>query len=698
MEYPLSQLDLRFAVRIPPLSKRAGCFLDVQHQDERALERGMAFDSLGRSELSSCSFAASAPAAEARIAFQKVYCLPHFFERRKKIRVIVFLEKLLVRESMLQLSSKVRHNEQLLLACGEFSLKDMVASKAEPFTVALDMQETPEAKHWLRTTDDAKRGVDVLVTFTERTSARMIASIHFMGRDMPSKSFVLSKRRSLTRSFRKFLSTADTPYESTDEYGGSALGGRNWEQENALSLVVQRPLQSDVWESVLRSAPISADSKGGADFGPLTLSRHQLNGGEDGRTIRIELQRLSLGEGFVRVAYAETTLRRLLDLGRSRRLVLVSIADGKLQPCGELELVSVSLSPSPSFLEFHRSESVIIDTTVAIDFTASNLDPSIAQSLHNSSARVSLTGSGTNGDEGTLNPYERCLCQVYELLSPYSASGMSMFGFGARIPPLWGTSHCFSLSPGGAYTAASMCGGGKQGQPFTDLTCTDREKVLYAYRRAAHQVAFAGPTLFAHFIRMLRIRSEKFVAERIPAYTFAIILTDGVMKDLVETVSELIQLSSLGCSVVIMGVGSSNFAPLEALVRNISGAGGYQNALVRNMVQFVDAGTLRTESDILRLQSAIGRLPHEFMEFMRTENVDPAAANRTWSRADLSASFRNIGIVPSPEQMSAVSAESYRNVAIEEHVRMLVNSSTRIQEPSGEVLARRPAVSSRDDS
>ena len=67
-----------------------------------------------------------------------------------------------------------------------------------------------------------------------------------------------------------------------------------------------------------------------------------------------------------------------------------------------------------------------------------------------------------------------------------------------------------------------------------------------------------------------------------------LLLTDGIINDMNETIRLIVQLSELPCSIIIVGVGNADFSQMEAL----DGDGGILaddrgTKCSRDIVQFV---------------------------------------------------------------------------------------------------------------
>ena len=55
------------------------------------------------------------------------------------------------------------------------------------------------------------------------------------------------------------------------------------------------------------------------------------------------------------------------------------------------------------------------------------------------------------------------------------------------------------------------------------------------------------------------------ISEFNQVYNICLILTDGVINDMNETIAEIVQASDQPLSIIIIGVGNANFGQMEAL-------------------------------------------------------------------------------------------------------------------------------------
>ncbi|KZV46470.1 protein BONZAI 1 [Dorcoceras hygrometricum] len=232
---------------------------------------------------------------------------------------------------------------------------------------------------------------------------------------------------------------------------------------------------------------------------------------------------------------------------------------------------------------------------VAIDFTASNGNPRLPDSLH------------YIDPSGRPNAYQRAISEVGGVLQFYdSDKKFPAWGFGAR--PIDGpVSHCFNLNGSSHHCEVEGIHG-----------------IMTAYTSALFNVSLAGPTLFGHVVtRAAQIASES-VANSEKKYFILLIITDGVITDLQETKDALVMASDLPLSILIVGVGGADFKEMEILdadkgERLESSSGRVAS---RDIVQFVPFRDIQG-GEISVTQSLLAELPTQFLKYMRARGITP---------------------------------------------------------------------------
>ncbi|XP_057439433.1 protein BONZAI 3 [Lotus japonicus] len=233
---------------------------------------------------------------------------------------------------------------------------------------------------------------------------------------------------------------------------------------------------------------------------------------------------------------------------------------------------------------------------VAVDFTASNGNPQHSNSLH----YIDVSGR--------LNSYQKAIMEVGEVIQFYdSDKQFPAWGFGGHVPG-GGVSHCFNLN--GSSGSSEVVG---------------VEGVMHAYATALRSVTLSGPTLFGPVINMAsQMAAESLSTHNSTNYYVLLIITDGVVTDLQETVNSLVKASDLPLSILIVGVGNADFTNMEVLDadngRRLESSTG--RVATRDIVQFVPMREVQS-GQISVVQALLEELPGQFLTFMRCRDIKP---------------------------------------------------------------------------
>ncbi|KAM9520183.1 copine-5 [Guaruba guarouba] len=267
---------------------------------------------------------------------------------------------------------------------------------------------------------------------------------------------------------------------------------------------------------------------------------------------------------------------------------------------GTVTLLSFSVQSDPSFLDYIRGGTQL-NFTVAIDFTASNGNPSQPTSLHYLSPYQ-------------LNAYTMALRAVGEIIQDYDSDKMfPALGFGAKIPPDGRVSHEFPLN-GDAENPA----------------CSGIEGVLEAYHRSLRRVQLYGPTNFAPVVNHVA-RAAAAVLDG-SQYFVLLIITDGVISDMAQTKEAIVNAAALPMSIIIVGVGQAEFDAMVELDGDDIRVSSRGRVAERDIVQFVPfrehvaagGGAVRSMARLAR--AVLAEVPPQLLSYMKAKGISPRPA------------------------------------------------------------------------
>ncbi|KAJ8374173.1 hypothetical protein SKAU_G00047530 [Synaphobranchus kaupii] len=267
---------------------------------------------------------------------------------------------------------------------------------------------------------------------------------------------------------------------------------------------------------------------------------------------------------------------------------------------GTVTLLSFLVETEVTFLDYLKGGTQI-NFTVAIDFTASNGNPSQPMSLHYMNPYQ-------------LNAYGMALKAVGEIIQDYDTDKMfPALGFGAKLPPDGRVSHEFALN-------------GNPQNPY----CAGIDGVMEAYYQSLKSVHLYGPTNFSPVINHVA-RYAASIKDG-SQYFILLIITDGVISDMAQTKEAVVNAACLPMSIIIVGVGPAEFDAMEELDGDEVRISSRGRLAERDIVQFVPFRDYvdRTGNHVLSMarlaKDVLAEIPDQFLSYMRTRGFKPQPA------------------------------------------------------------------------
>ena len=152
--------------------------------------------------------------------------------------------------------------------------------------------------------------------------------------------------------------------------------------------------------------------------------------------------------------------------------------------------------------------------------------------------------------------------------------------------------------------------------------------VIKTYRQTLPQIRLAGPTFFAPLLENFYGMVKQTAAQEM-CYQILLILTDGVIHDMPQTKWQLVRLSQLPVSVIIIGVGDAEFDAMEEL----DGDGGLLkddngNACQRDIVQFVALNESLSKGDLA--EQVLKEVPEQVCSYMEHVGFKPVSLEQNY--------------------------------------------------------------------
>ncbi|XP_026561798.1 copine-3 isoform X2 [Pseudonaja textilis] len=334
---------------------------------------------------------------------------------------------------------------------------------------------------------------------------------------------------------------------------------------------------------------------------PFKISLNSLCYGDMDKAIKVECYDYDNDGSHDLIGTFQATMSKLKEASRHSPMEFECINEKKRQKkksyknSGIVSFKHCEVITECTFLDYIMG-GCQLNFTVGIDFTGSNGDPRSSDSLH----YISPNG---------VNEYLSAIWSVGMVIQDYDADKMfPAFGFGAQIPPSWQVSHEFPLNF-------------NPSNPF----CNGVQGIVDAYRVCLPQIRLYGPTNFSpiinHVARFAAAASQQRTASQ---YFILLIITDGVITDLDETRSAIVNASKLPMSIIIVGVGGADFSAMEFLdsdsgaLRSRSG-----EAAIRDIVQFVPFRQFHKAPKEALAQSVLAEVPQQVVSYFSMYKLQP---------------------------------------------------------------------------
>jgi len=268
----------------------------------------------------------------------------------------------------------------------------------------------------------------------------------------------------------------------------------------------------------------------------------------------------------------------------------------KKSKTGTLVISNFSIGPNITFVDYLRGGTQL-NIMVAIDFTGSNGNPSRSDSLHYKSM-------------DPPNQYYQAISSVCPIVLKYDFDQLvPLYGFGAQV--LWSdsreVSHCFPLSQKGNEEVKGT------------------EGILDTYYQALDGLNLSGPTNFAPIIRHVSNKCREIQREESDQYMILLILTDGEITDMADTIHEIVNADTLPLSIIIVGVGNADFEKMERLDGDHGALKSRGQVSKRDLVQFVPFKDFKHDPEMLA-KHVLAEVPDQVVQYMELVNRKPMVA------------------------------------------------------------------------
>ena len=218
-------------------------------------------------------------------------------------------------------------------------------------------------------------------------------------------------------------------------------------------------------------------------------------------------------------------------------------------------VISIETFDSQRFLDYIQS-GLEICLVIGIDYTVSNKEPSNPDSLHYMNFNQQ-------------SQYEKAIRACASIVGHYDSDQLfPVFGFGGNPNNGQEVSHCFPINFSNNPNIYGV------------------EGILDVYKKSIGNIGFSSPTFFTPLIETTVKQIQLDLSNGITNYYILMIITDGIINDIQNTIDIIVYASKLPLSIIIIGVGNANFDSM--------------NELDGDNKPLVDSNKLRTHRDIVQ--------------------------------------------------------------------------------------------------
>eukprot|EP00357_Protocruzia_adherens_P001906 CAMPEP_0115012566 /NCGR_PEP_ID=MMETSP0216-20121206/24822_1 /TAXON_ID=223996 /ORGANISM="Protocruzia adherens, Strain Boccale" /LENGTH=531 /DNA_ID=CAMNT_0002381665 /DNA_START=35 /DNA_END=1630 /DNA_ORIENTATION=+ len=330
------------------------------------------------------------------------------------------------------------------------------------------------------------------------------------------------------------------------------------------------------------------------------ISRTKLCNNDPQRPLVLEVFHYNTNGNHIRLGEYGFTITDITEHGLKHFSIVDSMKtkkDGSYKNSGVLNLSELEIEIRHTFIDYLKG-GLDINLVCAVDFTASNGEPQLVNSLHHVRSAE---------DPNRFNEYQKALQAVGEILLYYDTDKLvPMYGFGARLNG--SVQHCFALN------------GDNNAPEVYQL-----DGMLKTYHRSLTMASLSGPTLFGSVYHAV-LRARECLEEGNLGYIVLLIITDGEIHDMRESINQIVAGSFLPLSIVIVGVGNADFGNMDTLDADdvpLVDKNGVK--MQRDIVQFVPFRECNSSIQNLR-KEVLEEIPGQVEDYYRMKGIKPRFA------------------------------------------------------------------------
>ena len=269
------------------------------------------------------------------------------------------------------------------------------------------------------------------------------------------------------------------------------------------------------------------------------------------------------------IGFCKFTLNKLKSNLEKDEIEKIEIESQEYGPLGNVKINYYS-KEKISFEKFIKKGQINLE--IAIDYTQSNGLPQNKSSLHYKYGKEP-------------NDYEKAIRSCGDIIAYYDSDQLfPVYGFGGIPEGQKEVNHCFNIN-------------------FNDddPNISEVDNIIKFYKESLDKIKLYGPSYYSPVINKViaEINNDLEKRPKENNYYILMILTDGIITDMIETIDCIVEGSKLPLSIVIIGIGDANFENMDILDGDkIPLINSYGEIRKRDIVQFVEFNKYKDENGI----------------------------------------------------------------------------------------------------
>jgi len=410
------------------------------------------------------------------------------------------------------------------------------------------------------------------------------------------------------------------------QFQGQHLDKKDWFGKSDPYLIIHKHLDGNSYAPVFKSEILKNTLD--PTWKVFTIGLHTLCSGDQDKQLMIECWDWNKSSEHEIIGMFKTTVREILSGKKEFELINSKIQQkkkGSYKNSGVIRVVQSELINNYTFVDYLQG-GCEVSLIVAIDFTASNGNPALPNSLHYNNPYAP-------------NEYVKAILSAGSILADYDYDrNFPVYGFGAKLPPAWQVSHCFPLN------------GNWQNPEVHEVN-----GILDVYQRTLNSVQLYGPTIFATVIKTAAQIASSFTSQQNQKYFILLIITDGVINDMEATIDEIVAACDLPLSIVIVGVGNADFQNMEILDADDNPLRASNGKIAkRDIVQFVPMRNYQNASIAQLSKAILEEIPNQLLGYMKAKGYQPNNTNNRPDKQYHDSFYNPVGQPSAPPQPAPV--------------------------------------------